>query len=1033
MRIALTILLFAYYLLGNSQSYYSENITSRDGLPANAIRSVFEDSRGYLWIGTDAGVSRWDGETFNTYNTFDGFAGNKVWWIDEDKDGNMWFACFGAGISRFNGQYFTSYTSKDGLVDNSVRIVKYSSYHDCLAIGTNKAISVFKDSLFYNFDTDNKSIVKDVIITGIIENDSCIEMYDFSNNHYCIYFVVGVPYIKKNELGGINKYGVSSVFKSQNGNTYFGWSRKGIIKKDNSGLLKIPGIGQVFGIAEDCLGDIWAASWNGGGAISPPGGLFVIADNNPIRLNSAYNINSILGWSAFFKKNQNIVFYGTLDKGLYKIPPRYFEYYPPIFFGENDLSISDVEVGSDNSIWFITDSLLVNWDGNSFEKFILENFYNVKLKHIANSSSSDELKVRISNLKNHYINRNTHFYDIEFDSNDDVWITVERLGFFKIPDRNLDKVIYHSTYVHRDFVFDKADTLFQCDVWSSVLRKFTDFKKSNQFTIYKDSLHPIYSKHLYNYQNEIWACSRISDVFMLKYGELVTITSEDSTINKIVNDICFDTEGYAYLGGSDGRVEILAPETRKKIFEINHEEYENSVHWLKISRDRLFVGYSDGLRVYKVEDIKNKKINCQFLRESEGYLVEIVNSSIVDKEGNIWLATNDGLLKIVTELFIKCQFQPLTTVIQKVEIFNKDVNWEQYGRANLWSGLPLKIPKLNPDQNHISIYFHTLNYNNPNTDLYYYKLDGIDKNWQGPSNKKYVVYPYLNPGKYRFLVKSKNELSNLFTQTEKFEFTIRTPWYKQIWFYILLVTLVIAFFILFYNLRLRNMRKKEEGKRDIMQKISELETKALQAQMNPHFLFNSINSIQSYILDNDTDEALTYLSSFSKIIRMTLEFVDRKFVSLSEVLNYLQHYTQLENMRFDDLFDYTVICDNEIDPETTLIPPMLLQTIIENSIKHGIRQIKHRAHIKLEIAKIDNESFKCIIEDNGVGREKSGQINKGRNINKESLGLKITRERLDILNADKKDLFKMEIFDLYNANNEPSGTRVVITLAFILE
>ena len=342
----------------------------------------------------------------------------------------------------------------------------------------------------------------------------------------------------------------------------------------------------------------------------------------------------------------------------------------------------------------------------------------------------------------------------------------------------------------------------------------------------------------------------------------------------------------------------------------------------------------------------------------------------------------------------------------------------------------METPKLDPDQNNISIYYHTLNYNNPDADHYYYKLDGIDKDWIGPSDKKYVVYPYLNSGKYRFLVKSRNELSGMETQVAEFKFVILTPWYEQIWFYIFLVFFVITSFILFYNIRLRNMRKKEEGKRNIMQKISELETKALQAQMNPHFLFNSINSIQSYILDNDVDEALTYLNSFSKIIRMTLEFVDKKFVSLSDVLDYLQHYVDLENMRFDELFDYLVVIDNQIDPETTLIPPMLLQTLIENSIKHGIRNLKHRGTIKLEIVKIDNESFKCIIEDNGVGRLKSSQINKDQNINKESLGLKIIKERLDILNNGKESPYKMEIIDLYSDTGVSVGTRVELTLVF---
>lgn len=1032
MRLLLTILFLAIQLLGITQSYYSKNITSAAGLPDNAIRSIFQDSRGYMWIGTDAGVSCWDGETFVIYNTLDGLAGNKVWYIDEDDSDHLWFACFGAGISKFDGENFISYTNENGLVDNSVRVLKYSSHHNCIAIGTNKAISIHKDSTFYNFSFENKLLESKVIITGILENDSCIEFYDFKDKHCRVFFNQGKPYIKWNSLDEISDYGVSSVFESNNGDKYFGWRRKGIIKKDRSGFIRIPNIGQVFGISQDCLGDIWAASWNGGASISPPGGLFVLKNSIATRLNSSYNINTILGWSTFFEKKQNMIFYGTLNKGLYKIPPQYFEYYPPVYFDENQLSVTDIEIDTGNNIWFITDSLLIIWNSNSYTKQKLHPFYKLRYNHEVRSNSFDDTNFRINTLNDKYKNRNVHFHDIEIDKNQIVWLTIDNLGFFNIPCNKLEASFFPISNVHKDFIFDENDTLFLCNSWSVGLIKYLNFKNSNRSIVYSNSLHPIYSQKLFNYKNEIWACSRISGVFMYVDGILQTITDEDSTINKIVNNICFDENGYAYLGGSDGRVEILAPETREKVCEIDHKEYHNSISWLKVARNRLFVGYSDGLRVYMLTDLRNNKTNCQFFGVSEGYSPKGITSSIVDKNNDIWLGTVGGLVKIATELFVKCHYQPLKTIIQKVEMFNKEVDWKQFGNINPWSGLPIETPWLNPDQNNISIYFHTLNYNNPDADQYYYKLDGIDKEWVGPTLKKNVIYPYLNPGKYRFLVKSKNELSGLFTEPAEFKFVINAPWYNQIWFYIVVVILIIVIFIIIYNTRVKFIKEKEEKKRNIMLKISDLETKALQAQMNPHFLFNSINSIQSYILDNDVDEALTYLSSFSKVIRMTLEFVNTKFVSLSDVLDYLVHYVKLENMRFDDLFDFIVICDPDIDPETALIPPMLLQTIIENSIKHGIRHLKHKGTIKLEIVKIDNESYKCIIEDNGVGREKSAQINKNQNTKKESLGLKITKERLDILNNGKDSIYKIEIIDLHSDDGKPSGTRVEVTLAAIL-
>jgi len=1029
LRVFIFILFVFISVTANSQQYYCENITSGDGLPNNAIRSIFQDSRGCIWIGTDAGVSKWDGDSFVTYNTLDGLIGNKVWWIEEDNEHNLWFACYGAGISKFDGQKFVSYTDKDGLTDNYVRVIKYSSYHDCMAIGTNKALSVLKDSTFYNFNVENKSIRKEVIITGILENDSCIEFYDFSSMHQRVFFKDGVPSISKYKVSNTKQYGISSAFQTVNGVRCYGWAREGLVLQDGNGITEIPNIGQVFGITEDCHGNIWAASWNGGGGISPPGGLFVVKDNNVARLNSKYNINSVLGWSVFFENKQKIIFYGTLDKGLYKIPPQYFEYYPPSFFDNKSLSVTDVEIDSDNNIWFITNSLLFVFNGNSYESSKLSDFYDARLKHEINSKPSDSIKMRIRTVNENYTKRNPHFSDMEFDNNDKLWITLEPLGFFNITDKNINTIKCHSTNVQRTFVFDNKNTIFQCDAWSDGIQKYVNFEESNKHIGYLDSLHYIYAKQIYNYKNEVWACSRISDVYMLKKGKLRTITAEDSTINKIVNDICFDTEGYAYLGGSDGRVEILAPETREKVFEINLEQFDNSIHWLKIAREMLFVGYSDCLRVYNLQDIKDKKSNFKYFGINDGYKIKGVNNSVVDNNGDIWLATNDGLIKINTKLFTACISKPLRTIIQNVEIFNKQTDWKQFGEINTWSGLPSGSPKLNTEQNHISIYYHTLNYHHQGLDEYYYKLEGIDKNWIGPTNKKYVVYPYLTPGEYKFQVKSKNINSGLFTKPAEFKFIILTPWYKQIWFYIFMAILVIILFIVLYTVRLRSIRKKEERKRHIMQKISELENKALQAQMNPHFLFNSINSIQNYILDNEVDEALTYLSSFSKIIRKTLEFVNKEFVSLSEVTDYLQHYVLLENMRFDDLFDFIIECDEEIDQDVTLIPPMLLQPIIENSIKHGIMQVKHKGIIKLIIVKTDEKSYKCIVEDNGVGRAMAAKLHVKQKLKAESFGLKITKERLGILNAKGKGYFGMKIIDLFSEKGQPTGTRVEITLA----
>ncbi|PLX05725.1 MAG: hypothetical protein C0598_13865, partial [Marinilabiliales bacterium] len=959
-----------------------------------------------------------------------GLAGNKIWYIDEDNEGNMWFACFGAGVSKFDGEKFISYAKEDGLVDNSVRIVKYCSQTKCIAIGTNRSISVLKDSVFFNFNTKNNDLEKNVIITGILEKDSVVYFYDFANNHYYIQFDKGKPNIHRVEDNLTDNIGVSSLFEDENGRIYFGWNRKGIAEYFDTTLNKIDGIGQVFGIAKDYSQNIWAASWNGGG-ISPPGGLFKINEDSIFRLSQAYNINSVLGWAMKFDEEQKNLYYGTLDEGLYIIPPQYFEYYPSDYFGENDLFLNGIKIDNENNSWFYSDSSFFKFNGESFVKKDIEYLFNLRIQAEKDKVSDINLNTRIKRLKNAFHKRRTYIIDIELDNNNNAWLTCSNFGSFKIPGRIIKNSYYFAPYIYADIAFTNSDTLFQCDSWASALKKFDDYENSNKLVQYTDTTNPIFSKFIRSHKNEVWASSRISGFFLYKDGEFINLTKRDSTINKNVKDICFDEDGFAYVGGSDGRIELFDTIRRTKIYEIILPGLKNSIIWMNISNDLLFAGYSDGLRVFNIAEIKKKIINYRYFSTTEGYDVKIVNASAVDTIGNIWLATNNGLVKINTKLFSSCKLSPLTTVIKEVEIFNKKVNWREYTNIDNWSGLPIDDLLLSPEENHLSIYFHTLNFINPESDQYYYKLDGIDKDWVGPTDKKNVVYPFLNYGKYKFLVKSKNKVSGLHSNVAEFSFEILTPWYKQTWFYtVALISLILLVFVA-YKIRINWLKRAEEEKRKIMQQISELEIKALQAQMNPHFLFNSINSIQNYMLDNELDKALGYLSSFSKVIRMTLEFVDKKFVRLSDVLTYLQHYVDLEKMRFDDMFEYEVKLSKNIDPNSILIPPMLLQPLIENSIKHGIQPLKVKGKIILEIEKINENSIKCIIEDNGIGRKKSLAQNEKRKLKKESKGIKITQERLDLLNENNTGDYSIKIIDLYD-NGEPLGTRVEVTMVSVL-
>jgi len=229
--------------------------------------------------------------------------------------------------------------------------------------------------------------------------------------------------------------------------------------------------------------------------------------------------------------------------------------------------------------------------------------------------------------------------------------------------------------------------------------------------------------------------------------------------------------------------------------------------------------------------------------------------------------------------------------------------------------------------------------------------------------------------------------------------------------------LFIATIIGYILYKKRRDALEEKRTADFNTKVADIELKALRSQMNPHFIFNSLNSISDYMLKYDLDTANDYLVKFSKLMRSILENSEKKWISLKEDLKLIELYIQIETLRLKNKLSYDIKVDKMIDIENTLIPPLILQPFIENSIWHGIAEKKSKGHIQIEIKK-ENEMIVCIVEDDGVGRKKNINAKPENN----SMGVKITKSRLDIINQLKKTNGSIEMFD------KKQGLRVELKL-----
>jgi sensor histidine kinase YesM len=235
-------------------------------------------------------------------------------------------------------------------------------------------------------------------------------------------------------------------------------------------------------------------------------------------------------------------------------------------------------------------------------------------------------------------------------------------------------------------------------------------------------------------------------------------------------------------------------------------------------------------------------------------------------------------------------------------------------------------------------------------------------------------------------------------------------------------------FFWYNKFKINQVKKEEKIKSDFTQKIAEIEMKALRSQMNPHFIFNSLNSIQKYILKNDAFAASQYLTKFSKLIRLILDHSNQNYIALNSEIELLKLYIEIEDLRFDKQFDYDLQVDSLLETVNILIPSMIIQPYIENAIWHGLLHKETKGKLLLSFTKSTENCIKVIIEDNGIGREKALELKSKQLLKKKSYGIQITQDRISILNQTEDKATICNIFDLKDKNNKATGTRIELII-----
>lgn len=428
---------------------------------------------------------------------------------------------------------------------------------------------------------------------------------------------------------------------------------------------------------------------------------------------------------------------------------------------------------------------------------------------------------------------------------------------------------------------------------------------------------------------------------------------------------------------------------------------------LYLDNNYLWVGTNKGLN--KI-DISKSTYPIIKYSSSDGLPSDIINS-IYTKDSVVYVGSPAGLTYFNENSISHTSICNL--VLENISVSDKHLD----SFNNIHLGYK---------DNNIIFSYTAISFKSGGDIIYKYMLLPLDKDWK-ETRLNSLSYPSLPSGKYQLQLYAVNKFGKK-SEVLLVEFDIATPFWKTIWFLTIIFVISITVIGLLIRKRYISIQVRNNEKARIKQQLAILEQNALQAQMNPHFIFNCLNSIQQFIMLNDKEKANKYLTEFANLIRNTFDNSGKKNITVAEEAGYLDKYLDLEQLRYGDGFKYEINIDDTVEKDFTIMPAMLLQPYVENSLRHGIRNKKEGGGIVIISFKQQNNILICTVTDNGVGRGAALLLKSKEHIEYQSKGMQLTSRRIELLNTGLENNITMEVKDLFDDKGFPRGTEIIIQI-----
>ena len=1002
------IYLFAFFfgaIAGIAQQYNFRNYSVKDGVAQSQVYALLSDSRGYLWMGTQGGgISRFDGVNFKTFTVKDGLANNYVACIKEDEAHNLWIGTMN-GLCTYNGVSFKAHALESGQNPISVRDLSFDK-EGRKWLATDHGVFLFDKGKATNISKQLKH--KKASISSVLADREGTIWYGSSEGLYRITKTNGdYAEAKFSKSKGFVSNSITCIRQDKKGNLWVGTYGDGVYVYDGSGFYRIDRNQELYKqTVLDCYFDdhdnVWLATLNHGVAQynSISKSISWITENEGLSNNHVHSIaqdeseNYWFGTSgggacnyfgkqftvydksaglcgnfiySIFRDSKQRLWIGTSDKGVTCFDSSRFTCHGAAT-GFADVKVKVISEDNNGTVYFGTDGqgLFFTKDGLTFEA--------------------------VDALAKKYIRA------IEKDRNGDLWIATAGSGIYKLSAQ-------------------EPHTL-------------------RNFTVKDGLLYPRITCLHYDKAGSLWYATENNAIGYIENDSAKKVSFANKAHLPASAIRCFAEDRSGYLWAGTAGEGILSFPLYQGDLRLNHYDHtkgltSSNIYLLTVDTlNNLFVGSETGLDYVQL-DPKRSPVQIKHYGKGEGFtgIETCQNSVFKDHDGTIWFGTINGLTKYDPANRVKNKNEPVTSITE-VKLFNESISNTAYkkfaGDWNLISGLELPY-----DQNNLSFEFNGINFSNPEAVRYQWKLEGADRTWSPVTTQKSVNYSNLAAGDYKFMVKAFNEDGVWNKKPVSLIFHISPPFWKR-WWFVLLAALCgagIVFGVFRWRVNTIRTRAEEQQKKLQLEKdVLELEQKALRLQMNPHFIFNALNSIQSQIGSDNEQAARYYLAKFSRLMRQILDNSRNATISLDEEISTLENYLLIEKFCNGDRFDYTITVSETLERDTIYIPPMILQPFIENSIKHGLKNSEGKKGLIAVGFSEKGNVLECSVTDNGIGRKKAAELNRqSKETYHRSTALLVTQERLDLLK--KEQPFKnLEIIDLYDEAGHAAGTRVVVRI-----